>query len=246
LMLIVVIPVIVMSLVFVIHYRKGNAKDEYLPNWHHSVFLEILWWGIPIAIVTLIAIITWYATHQLDPYRKINYPGKMLQVKVIALPWKWLFIYEDNNQQITTVNHLVIPEEKQISFLLTSDNVPMSSFFIPQLGSQIYVMAGMQTKLHLVADQTTTIEGFNAQFNGFGFHNMRFKVDVVNKTDFAKWLATSKKQPAFTEKEYLKLREPSPYKFPPTVYQGTVSGLFEKIKHVYMLDKHPTAKRIVK
>ncbi len=244
LMLIVVIPVIVMSFVFVSHYRRGRSVDQYIPNWHHSVFLEVLWWGIPIAIVTLIAVITWYSTHQLDPYRRIHYPGKLLKIKVVALPWKWLFVYDDLG--ITTVNHLVIPEDKQIELSLTSDNVPMSSFAIPQLASQIYTMAGMQTKLHLIADAPGQLEGFNAQFNGYGFANMRFTVDILSISDFKKWPSSVKaNNKNFDNKRYLSLREPSPFRLKPADYSGTIKHLFKHIIHAYKLENHPSGERVL-
>lgn len=238
LMLIVVIPVIVMSIVFVIHYRKGNMVEEYKPNWHHSVFLESLWWGLPLFIVTLLAIITWFSTHRLDPFRKLHYNSKLLHIKVVALPWKWLFIYDD--QKITTVNKLVLPKKMQVEFSLTSDNVPMSAFFIPQLGSQIYTMAGMETKLHLIPTRIANIEGFNAQYNGYGFDQMRFPVEVIEKIDFDKWVQSVKNNAKpFTKTSYLSLRQPSYKNNKSLEFSGIEPGLFKKIIHSYMHSEHP-------
>ena len=243
LMLIVVIPVIVMSIVFVIHYRKGHMVEEYKPNWHHSVFLESLWWGVPLIIVTLLAIITWYSTHRLDPFRKLHYNGKLIHIKVVALPWKWLFIYDDHN--ITTVNKLVLPRKVQVEFSLTSDNVPMSAFFIPQLGSQIYTMAGMETKLHLIPTRVANIEGFNAQFNGYGFDQMRFPVEIVERPDFEQWVKTVKNKPKpFTKADYLSLRQPSYSNNKSLEFSSISPGLFKRIIHSYMLSEHPKGKEL--
>lgn len=238
LMSIVVFTVIIMSFIFVYHYREDNHKTEYKPNWCHSLFLECLWWGIPCLIILVLSIYTWISTHQLDPYRKLNYPGPTLKIQAIALPWKWLFIYPDYN--IATVNKLVLPNNKQVELFLTSDNVPMSSFFIPQLGSQIYTMAGMQTKLHLIPTHLGTIEGFNSQYNGDGFSNMRFTVDVVNQQEFNTWQKNfSAINNTLTLDNYNKLREYS-FNNKQQYYFGIENNLFNKILHSYMKSgKHP-------
>lgn len=238
LMLIVVIPVIIMSFAFVYKYRRGKSVTEYKPDWHHSTFLEVLWWGVPFAIVFILAIITWVTTHKLDPFRKLNYPGKVEQIQVIALPWKWLFIYPEHG--ITTVNKLVLPLKRQAEFTLTNDNVPMSAFFIPQLGSQIYSMAGMETKLHLVPTETAHIEGFNSQFNGYGFSDMRFNVDVVSLQDYKAWLENIKRNnKPFSQKAYNKVRQPSHEKAKEQEYSSYLPKLFNHVVHSYMLAQHP-------
>src|SRR5579862_2857852 len=173
LMLIVVLPVIVMSFTFVYHYQVAHRIKTYRPNWSHSLFLEALWWGIPIIIICVLAVLTWKKTYELDPYHRIV-SNEPLQIQAIALPWKWLFIYPQQN--IATINYLVLPAGQQVEFWLTTDNVPMSAFFIPQLGSQIYTMAGMRTRLHLLANQTGDYDGLNTQYNGEGFSDMHFPV----------------------------------------------------------------------
>jgi cytochrome o ubiquinol oxidase subunit II len=237
LMLIVVIPVIIMSLVFSYHYRASNRIGEYKPDWHHSTFLEALWWGVPFIIILILASITWVSTHKLDPYRTLNYPGKINTIKVIALPWKWLFIYDD--AKITTVNKLVLPKDIQTRFLLTSDNVPMSAFFIPQLGGQIYTMAGMQTKLHLIPTTSGSMTGFNSQYNGNGFADMHFEVSVLDDTDYKIWLKKTKSsQQPFTKEIYKNLRKKS-HKQQTKVYSNTEKGLFSKVIHSYRKSNHP-------
>src|SRR5579883_2398341 len=192
LMLIVVLPVIVMSFTFVYHYQVSHRIRDYKPNWSHSYFLESLWWGIPCVIVVVLAILSWKKTHELDPYQPIpGHPQPPLLIQVIALPWKWLFIYPE--QHIATVNYVVIPVGQQVEYWLTTDNVAMSAFFIPQLGSQIYTMAGMRTRLHLVANQIGTYEGLNTQFNGDGFSDMHFTVQVVDPSVLQQWINNTKK-----------------------------------------------------
>ena len=181
LMLIVVVPVIVMSFAFVIRYRQKDKTADYKPNWENNIFLEVIWWGVPFLVILILGIMTWNLTHKLDPFRKINIPGKPLLIEAVALPWKWLFIYPQQN--IATVNFIEIPKNKQVEFWLTSDNVPMSAFFIPQLGSQVYTMAGMRTRLHLVGSQIGTYQGLNSQYNGDGFSDMHFNVKVVEPNE---------------------------------------------------------------
>lgn len=232
LMMIVVLPVIIMSFAFMYHYQTSHKIRDYKPNWSHSVFLELLWWGIPCAIIVTLSIITWKKTAELDPYRKIHYPGKPLLVKVIALPWKWLFIYPEQN--IASLNELVIPVNRQVEYWITADNVPMSAFFIPQLGSQIYAMTGMRTRLHLVATQTGTFQGLNSQFNGDGFSDMHFSVHVVSETEFDQWAAHTKKSSTpLNDATYHRLLNPSEND-QPAYFAKVDSDLFENVMDVYM------------
>ncbi len=232
LMLIVVIPVIIMSFAFIYRYRETHQNGKYKPNWSHSVFLEAFWWGIPCLIILALGILTWHYTHKLDPYRKIDGYPVSLKVQVVALPWKWLFIYPEHN--IATVNYLKLPVNKQVKFYLTSDNVPMSAFFIPQLGSQIYTMAGMQTKLHLLATEQGTYRGLNSQYNGDGFSEMFFPVEVVSSQEMQDWLSSVKKsdQP-LDMSHYVKLRQNS-IAHPKELYSAVEANLFHNIMHYYM------------
>jgi cytochrome o ubiquinol oxidase subunit 2 len=233
LMLIVVIPVIIMSLTFIYHYQVSHRTTDYKPNWAHSYFLESLWWGIPCAIILILGVITWRTSHELDPYKPITGHGeKTMVVYAIALPWKWLFIYQEQN--IATVNYLEMPVDQQVEFWITTDNVPMSAFFIPQLGSQIYAMAGMRTRLHLVANEIGNYVGLNTQYNGFGFSEMQFITHVVSPEDMQKWVETTQKSTKhLTPAAYLDLLNQS-VNNPPEFYSGVPEGLFDEVINLYM------------
>ncbi len=231
LMLIVVIPVIVMSFAFVYHYRHAHHAD-YHPDWAHSHFLEAIWWGVPCVIILILATMTWKKTHELDPYRPIQANAPTLVVQAIALPYKWLFIYPQ--QGIATVNELVIPVDQQIQFSITADNVAMSAFFVPQLGSQIYAMTGMKTRLYLHADQVGDYEGMNSQFNGDGFSGMHFTTKVVSASEMEAFITSAKTSKLVLDtKAYDGLLFPSEGNLP-TVYSGASPTLFDEVVMLYM------------
>lgn len=237
LMLIVVIPVVIMSFAFAIRYRQSHKTSKYKPNWSHNNLLESIWWGVPCVIIIILGIMTWHMSHKLDPYKKIDYPGKTMKVEVVALPWKWLFIYPEKN--VAVVNELALPKDQQVEFILTSDNVPMSAFFIPQLGSQIYTMARMKTQLHLIPTHTGTYDGFTSQYNGDGFSDMHFKVHVVEDNELDDWFRKVKGSgKALNTSNYKKLREPS-IAAPVQYYSSVKSGLFKQIMHSYKSGEHP-------
>jgi cytochrome o ubiquinol oxidase subunit II len=230
LMLIVVIPVIIMSFAFAWRYRAKNTKSKYLPNWGHDVLLEVIWWGVPTVIIIILGIMTWISTHRLDPYRKLDVPGKPMLVEVVSLRWQWLFIYPKQN--IATVNYLQVPKGKQVEFWITSD-APMSSFFIPQLTSQIYTMAGMRTRLHMVADYNGTYRGLNAQYTGAGFSDMHFNVKVSSSADFKKWVSQVKQSHnKLTIAAYKKLVKPTT-NGPVQYYSQVRKHLFKRIMQQY-------------
>jgi cytochrome o ubiquinol oxidase subunit 2 len=236
LMLLVVIPVIVMTLYFAWKYREGRG-EAYAPKWAHSTKIEAAVWSIPIIIVILLAVITWQSTHELDPYKPLEGKGKHLTVEVVSLNWKWLFIYPE--QGIATVNELVIPQGVPVQFKITSQST-MNSFFIPQLGSQIYSMAGMETKLHLIADEAGVFKGFSANYSGAGFTGMKFDtIATPNKDEFNAWVATVKaaKQP-LTQSVYAALTEDSENN-PVTYYSSVDEGLFHHIVMQYMQANGP-------
>jgi cytochrome o ubiquinol oxidase subunit 2 len=185
-MLIVVIPVIALTLLFAWRYRASNKSAEYRPNWSHSTGIEIAVWTIPTLIILFLGVLTWKSTHELDPYRPLESSVKPINVEVVALDWKWLFIYPDLG--IASVNQLAIPVGTPVNFNITSDSV-MNSFFIPQLGGQIYAMAGMQTKLHLIADEAGDYAGESANFSGKGFSDMKFRALAESPADFNAWVA---------------------------------------------------------
>ncbi len=232
LMLIVVIPVIIMSFAFAFRYR-ASRNATYKPDWSHSYLIEAVCWGVPLVIIVILGIWTWEKSHSLDPYKEIDVPGKPLLIEAVALPWKWLFIYPEQN--IATVNYVEMPRNRQVQFYLTNDNVPMSAFFIPQLGSQIYTMAGMRTRLHLLANEDGEYEGLNSQFNGDGFSEMRFKADVVDNAEFNKWVGHVKQVNAQLEiPEYLQLQKPA-VAVPVQYFSAVKPNLFERIMDQYMM-----------
>jgi cytochrome o ubiquinol oxidase subunit 2 len=236
LMMIVVIPVIIMSIAFIIRYRASHKTAEYRPNWSHNYFIEAIWWGIPCAIIAVMAVMSWRATHALDPYHLIEDKPADIRIQVITLPWKFLFIYPE--QKIATVNYLRLPKDKQVEFDLSSDNAAMAAFFIPQLGSQIYTMAGMKTKLHLIPTSVGRYRGMNSQYNGDGFSENHFEVDVVDAEAMDAWYKEVKKSTnKLSNKEYQLLRKPSiadPVKY----YSTVVNNLYDTVVMSYMDPKH--------
>jgi cytochrome o ubiquinol oxidase subunit 2 len=232
LMLIVVIPVIFLTVVISIYYRAGNTKSKYRPHWGHSTILEIIWWTLPCIIIAILAVITWTSSHQLDPYRPLDAKEKPLVIQVIALNWKWLFIYPEQN--IATINMIQFPVNKPITFLITSD-APMNSFQIPRLGGQIYAMAGMQTKLHLMASEMGDYRGFSANYTGDGFYGMKFIARVSSQADFQKWVNTVKSVPhPLTSEEYNKLMKDST-NVPPEYYSEAKTNLYHDVMMKFMM-----------
>jgi cytochrome o ubiquinol oxidase subunit 2 len=185
-MLVVVLPVIVLTLAFAWWYRASNSRAAYRPDWSYSGHIELVVWSIPAMVVILLGAVAWTGAHDLDPARKLESDAKAIRVEVAALDWKWLFIYPD--QQVAAVNQLVVPVGVPIEFMLTSATV-MNAFFVPQLGSQIYTMPGMTTRLNLLADHPGDYPGLASHFNGDGFSDMRFTVHAVPSSEFPGWLA---------------------------------------------------------
>lgn len=233
LMLLVVVPVIIMTLVFAFRYRESNKNAKYDPDFTHSTKIEIVIWGIPIIIIGILAAIVWKTTHELDPYKPIEVEGvKPITVQVVALDWKWLFIYPE--QHIATVNYLEFPVGVPVAFKVTAD-APMNSFMIPQLGGQIYAMAGMQTKLHLIADEQGVYDGRAFVINGDGFNGMHFKAHVTSQAEFDQWVAETQRLPNTLDvNEYNQLMKPSEY-VPPHFYGNVVDNLFDDIMMKYMM-----------
>lgn len=192
LMLIVVVPVIILSLIFAFRYRAKNNKAKYAPNWAHSTTIEVVCWGIPLIIIAVLAMITWVSSHQLDPYKPLDTSGKPLTVQVVALDWKWLFIYPE--QHIATVNYAQIPVHVPVRFLITAD-APMNSFAIPQLAGQIYAMAGMRTKLHIMANEAGEYSGMSTNYSGIGFSDMKFTIKASSQKEFNEWVKQVQKSP---------------------------------------------------
>jgi cytochrome o ubiquinol oxidase subunit 2 len=234
LMLIVVIPVIVMAIWFPRRYKASNPNGDYDPKWSHSVKIDLVVWLVPAVIVTALGIITWKETHRLDPFEPINSTARPINIEAVSFDWKWLFIYPD--QHIATVNHIEFPVNVPVSFKITSDTV-MTSFFIPQLGSQIYAMGGKQSRLHLLANEPGDYFGQNQQFSGFGFSDMNFPVKVTSRKQFDAWVEKIQRVPDKLDLAQLEeLRKPSTG-FPITSFSGVAPGLFDHI-----LSKYQTAK----
>jgi cytochrome o ubiquinol oxidase subunit 2 len=189
LMLIVVIPVILLTLYFAWKYRASNTSAEYAPNWSYSHRVEAVVWAVPIAIVLVLGILTWKTTHELDPFRPLESKAKPMTIEVVALDWKWLFIYPE--QHIATINEIHIPAGTPVNFKITSDTV-MNVFFIPRLGSQIYAMAGMQTQVNLIADRPGVYEGLSTNFSGAGFPDMQFTATAESAGEFDAWVGKVK------------------------------------------------------
>ncbi len=230
LMLLVVVPVIIMTLAFAWKYRASNKAATYTPDWSHSTKIELAVWIIPVIIIVALGYVTYVSTHKLDPYRPLDSDVKPVQVDVVALDWKWLFIYPE--QGIATVNTLVFPANTPVNFRVTSDAV-MNSFFIPGLGGQIYAMAGMQTKLHLIADRNAEMDGISANYSGAGFTGMKFKAIATSQEDFDAWVSEVKKAPKQLEKaEYEALAKQSQNN-PVELYSSVTPNLFQIIVDKY-------------
>ncbi len=207
LMLLIILPVFVCVPLFAWRYRRTNLSATYKKQWDFSWPIEFFVWGAPIAIVVFLAIIVMPEETRFDPYRPLASDQKPLEVEVVALNWKWLFIYPE--QHVATVGVLTIPQDRPVHFRLTSD-ATMQSFFIPALGSQIYAMAGMTTQLNLIADRPGNLLGKNTQFNGIDFTQNTFTASVLPPDDFTSWSnQTRQTAPPFTDTVYKTLSQDS-------------------------------------
>jgi cytochrome o ubiquinol oxidase subunit 2 len=231
LMLLVVIPVILLTLYFAWRYRASNDKANYAPKWAHSTRIEVIVWSIPCVIVAFLAVLIWNTTHSLDPYRPLESKAAPVRVEVVALNWKWLFIYPDFG--VATVNQLHIPVDTPVEFKLTAESL-MNSFFIPQLGSQVYAMAGMQTKLHLIANSPGVYDGRSAAYSGAGFSDMHFKTVATSRQEFDSWLEQAKKSPLKLDKASYGALEQSSENNPVATYAAVDPGLFDGVVNKYM------------
>ena len=245
-MLAIVIPTILATLGVAWWFRASNKRARYLPNFDYSDRLEMLVWSIPAMTVLLVGGVAWVGSHELDPRKPLAASARSIRIQVVSLDWKWLFIYPDH--RIATVNQLTIPIGTPVSFELTSSGV-MNSFFVPQLGGQIYTMAGMMTRLHLQADHPGTYPGLSAQFSGDGFADMRFNVEAVPAENFALWVDTTRTTgPVLDAHAYADLAKPSSAVAPFT-YRAVAPNLFNSILNSAMQPEassrvtHPTSQR---
>src|SRR5262249_55643246 len=225
-MLAIVIPTIFATLGTAYWFRASNTRARYMPDFGYSGRLELLVWSIPIMTVILVGGVTWISSYDLDPPKPLASTEKPVRVQVVALDWKWLFIYPDHG--IATVNQLTIPVGTPIRFELTSSGV-MNSFFVPQLGGQIYTMAGMVTRIYLQADHAGTYRGMSSNYSGAGFSDMVFKVDAVPADKFAQWVAATRTTgPTLDAQSYAELARPS-QAVAPFTYRAVAPDLFNGI-----------------
>jgi cytochrome o ubiquinol oxidase subunit 2 len=234
LMLLIIVPVIVLILFFAFKYRQSNTDATYTPDWDHSTRLELVIWGVPLLIIIALGAITWISTHKLDPYRPLDridaqrpVPAgtKPLVVNVVALDWKWLFIYPE--QGIATINELAAPVDRPIEFRITSSTV-MNAFYVPELAGMVYAMPGMQTKLNAVINHRGTYKGISANYSGAGFSDMHFTFLGMNQGEFDKWVETNRAGESLTRAAYLKLEEKSTRE-PVRRYGKVDEGLYEAV-----------------
>ncbi len=212
-------------------YRASNTSAKYEPELEGNRKLEALWWGIPCAIIVVLAAITWVSTHALDPYKPIESDVTPVKVQVVSMEWKWLFIYPEYG--VATLNFMNIPKDTPIDLSLTSD-APMNSFWVPALAGQVYCMTGMTSKLHIMANSVGTFNGSSANISGKGFADMTFKVNAMNETDFVAWARNAAKSPTMlTSDSYAELSKPSS-KVPDTTFMLMVPTLFDDIIMSYM------------
>jgi cytochrome o ubiquinol oxidase subunit 2 len=225
-MLVIVVPTIVATLGIAWWFRSSNPRAFYLPDFEYSGQLELIVWAIPLLTIMLLGGVTWIGSHDLDPARPLESKEEPLNVQVVSLDWKWLFIYPD--QHVASVNRLVIPAGTPIHFSLTSGSV-MTAFFVPQLGSMIYTMNRMRTQLNLKADEPGTFRGLATQISGDGFADMHFEVVAKSPEDFYAWLGQVRADgPELTPESYIELSKQSVAPAPFT-FRAASEGLFEKI-----------------
>lgn len=236
-MLLVVIPVYFLTFLFSWKYRAHNTTSKYTPNWDDNRLAEYIWWGIPCLLIIIIGTLTWIKTHELDPFKPIETDKKPLKIQVVALQWKWLFIYPE--EKIATLNVVQFPKQTPIHFEITAD-APMNSFWIPQLGGQIYAMPKMRTELHLMADETGDFRGSSANISGKGFAGMHFIATATSDEGFHTWVQSVQSSKNVLDfQEYNRLALPSENQ-PVTLYRLTENNLFDQVIMKYMppSDRH--------
>jgi cytochrome o ubiquinol oxidase subunit 2 len=235
LMLLIIVPVMILIVVFAWHYRKGNPRATYDPYFDHSTSLELVIWSAPLLIIIALGALTWSSTHLLDPFRPLNRISASkpvnpkvppLRVQVVALDWKWLFIYPE--QGIATVNELVLPVDRQVRFDITSTNM-MNTFYAPTLAGMVYAMPGMRSTLHAVLNRPGDYEGYSANYSGAGFSDMRFRLRGTDAAGFDRWVGETKANGrALATPNYLQLEKPSE-KVPAMRFAAVVPGLFDRV-----------------
>lgn len=235
LMLIVIVPVIFLTLFFAWRYRASNTRATYKPDWDHSTQLELAIWGVPLLIVIALGAVTWIATHLLDPYRPLEriapgtpVPAGMapLEVQVVSLDWKWLFIYPEHG--VASLNEMAVPVDRPVRFHLTSSTT-MNAFYVPALAGMVYTMPAMQTQLNAVMNAEGDYEGFSSHYSGEGFSQMRFRFRGLSERDFSDWIARARgSSDALTRAEYLALEVPGE-RGPVRMFSSVDDGLFDAV-----------------
>ena len=234
LMLIVIVPVIALTLLFAWRYRASN-NATYKPDWDHSTQLELVIWGIPLLIIIALGAITWISTHLLDPFRPLDQLSagrpvpadvKPLEIQVVALDWKWLFVYPEEN--IATVNEVVVPVDRPVHFRITASSV-MNTFYVPALAGMIYGMPGMESELNAVINEAGVYDGFSANYSGAGFSHMRFKFHGRSDAEYQRWVNDVRgSSDALTRATYLELEKPSERE-PVRHFARVDNGLFDAV-----------------
>jgi len=236
LMLLIIVPVIFLIFYFARKYRASNTEAAYEPDWDHSTKLELVIWGAPLLIVIVLGLVTWISTHKLDPYRPLErldakrpipMSTKPLVVQVVAMDWKWLFIYPE--QGIATVNELVVPVDVPVRFKISATSV-MNAFYVPELAGMIYAMPGMETTLNAVQNKPVTSFGISSNYSGAGYSDMKFGYRGVAQADFDGWVQSVKAAGGgnLDRANYLTLEKPS-IKDPVRRYAGVDSDLFYRV-----------------
>ncbi len=235
LMLLVIIPVIFLTVLFAWRYRAANKAATYKPDWDHSTQLELVIWAIPLLIIIALGAVTWISTHTLDPFRPLSRisPGQPvpedvtpLEVEVVALDWKWLFLYPEYN--VASVNEMAAPVDRPIRFKITSSTV-MNAFYVPALAGMIYAMPGMETQLNAVINRAGEYEGISSNYSGHGFSHMRFRFRAVDDAGFQPWIADARRSDGTLDRDsYLALEKPSERE-PVAQFSSVAYGLYDAI-----------------
>ena len=225
-MLAIVVPTLLATLAFAWWFRASNKKAVYRPDWAYSGRLELIVWGIPLLVILFLGGVTWIGSYELDPARPLAAPTKSLEIQVVSLDWKWLFIYPDEG--VASVNEVAAPTDRPMHFSLTSGAV-MNMFFVPQLGSMIATMNGMVTQLNLKADHPGDYYGQSAQFSGRGFSDMRFVLRAVVPESFEQWVDKARKSPMRLDEEAYRALAREKAASPPLLYGSIDPDLFGKI-----------------
>lgn len=227
----IVIPVFILYFIIVSKYKAGSNRKAQDSDKQQNLLVQLSWWLIPMFVIFILAVVALKDTHALDPYKPISSDIEPVKIQVVALRWKWLFIYPE--QKIASLNYVMFPASTPVNFELTAD-APMNSFWIPSLGGQIYAMSGMSTKLHLIADKTGVYNGAAAEISGTGFAGMRFKAHATSREEFETWVDEVRGSGKTLNYEtYHKLAEPSENN-PVDFYSLSEGNLYNRIMEKFM------------